>query len=133
MSESEAGKSESALPRPPAPAASAQMTHATLEEFQRLAFRIGVITSAVDHPNADRLLVLTVDIGEAQPRQVVAGIRGSYQAAALIGKQVVVVANLKAATLRGIESQGMVLAASDSSGVVLLTPERPLPPGSTVK
>ena len=89
--------------------------------------------AAEDHPNADRLLVLTVDIGDGSSRQLVAGIKGSYQAADLIGKHVVVVANMKPAKLRGIESQGMVLAASEGDTVVLVSPERPIRAGSTVK
>jgi methionyl-tRNA synthetase len=106
----------------------------TIEEFQRLSLKIGVVTAAVLHPKADRLLVLTVEIGEAAPRQVVAGIRGSYpDPAALIGRHVVVVANLKPAVLRGVESQGMALAASDGTAIVLVSPERPLPAGSVVK
>ena len=125
---SEAGKSGTSPPQTPA-----QPSLISIEEFGRLALRIGVVTAAQDHPNADRLLVLTVDIGEGPPRQLVAGIKGSYQASDLIGKQVVVVANLKPATLRGVESQGMVLAASDGSVVVLLTSERPIRAGSTVK
>lgn len=106
---------------------------ASIEEFGRLALRVGVITAAQDHPNADRLLVLTVDVGEAAPRQIVAGIKGFYQASELVGKSVVVVANLKPAMLRGVESQGMVLAASDGSTIVLVSPERPIRAGSTVK
>jgi methionyl-tRNA synthetase len=106
---------------------------ASIEDFQKLAFRVGVVKEAANHPNADRLLVLTVDIGEPAPRQLVAGIRGSYQASELVGKQVVVVSNLKPAMLRGVESQGMVLAASSESTIVLLGPERPIPPGSLVK
>ena len=127
----QAGKSG---PAPaPAPVPAPQDAPLSIDEFKRLALRIGVVTAAQDHPNADRLLVLTVDIGEAAPRQVVAGIKGSYQASDLIGKRVVVVANLKPATLRGVESQGMVLAGSDGSAIVLVSPERSLPPGSTVK
>ena len=105
----------------------------SVEEFRRLALRVGVITAAADHPNADRLLVLTIDVGDGAPRQMVAGIKGSYQASELVGKSVVVVANLKPATLRGVESQGMVLAASEGSTIVLLSPERPIRAGSTVK
>ena len=125
---SEAGKPP-AGPPPPA-AAPSQLS---VEEFKKLELRTGVITAAADHPNADRLLVLTVDIGEGTPRHVVAGIKETYQAAELIGKQVVLVANMKPALLRGVESQGMVLAASDGSSVVLVSPERSLPAGSTVK
>lgn len=130
MSEA-AGKS----PAPPTPPSSPspQPSLLSIEEFQRLALRIGVVTAAQDHQNADRLLVLTVDIGEGAPRQVVAGIKGSYQAAELVGKHVVFVANLKPATLRGVESQGMVLAASDGTSIVLLSPERPIRAGSPVK
>ena len=128
---SEAGKSPS--PAPSTPPEAAQPLQASIADFQKLAFRVGVITAAQDHPNADRLLVVTVDIGDATPRQLVAGIRGSYQAADLIGKHVVVVANLKSATLRGVESQGMILAASDGTSFVLVAPERPIKPGSTVK
>ena len=79
------------------------------------------------------MLVLKVDIGEASPRQVVAGIKRDYAPADLIGKRVVVVANLKPAMLRGVESQGMVLAASTDTELALVSPERPLPPGSVVK
>jgi len=120
--------SEAGKPAPP-PAA----TPLTIDEFQRLALRVGVVTAAEDHPNADRLLVLTVDVGEGAPRRLVAGIKGSYQAADLVGKQVVVVANMKPATLRGVESQGMVLAASDGASIVLISPERSIRAGSTVK
>ncbi len=106
---------------------------ATIEDFQRISLRVGVVIAAEDHPNADRLLVLKVDIGEGEPRQLVAGIKGSYQAADLIGKRVVVVANLKPAMLRGVESQGMVLAASDATMITLVSPERPVSSGSRVK
>ena len=133
-----AGKSEpvkSPAPAAEAPgAASAATAEITLQDFQRIQLRVGVIKSADIHPQADRLLVLQVDLGEPQLRQVVAGIRANYQPADLVGKQVVVVANLKAALLRGVESKGMVLAGSDAaSGIVILSPERPLTPGSPVK
>ena len=131
---SEEGKTApSPASAPLTPPAAQQPAQISIEDFSRLALRVGVITAAQDHPNADRLLVLTVDIGEPSPRQLVAGIRGSYQAADVVGKRVIVVANLKPATLRGVESQGMVLAASDAGGIVLMTPERPVTPGSTVK
>ncbi len=113
---------------PPAPAGPI-----TIDDFKKIALKIGVIVSAEDHPNADRLLVLKVDIGEGTPRQLVAGIKGAYQASEVVGKRVIVVANLQPAMLRGIESQGMVLAASDASGLSLLSPERPIQPGSPVK
>ena len=129
---SEAGKSPTPAPQPASvpPAPPAQIS---LEDFQRVALRVGIITAAETHPNADRLLVLTVDLGEASPRQLVAGIRSTYQPADLIGKHIAVVANLKPAMLRGVESQGMALAASDGSAIILLSPERPIRPGSPIK
>ena len=129
MSDGEAGKGTPPVPATPPP----QASPLSIQDFQKLTLRVGVITAAQDHPNADRLLVLTVDIGEAAPRQVVAGIKGSYQAADVIGKQVVVVANMKPAVLRGVESQGMVLAASDEASLVLISTDRPIRAGSPVK
>ena len=143
---SEAGKSQPA-PTPsgssrasepsrgtsPPPEGSAQPPQVSIDTFRQIVIRVGVITAAQDHPNADRLLVLTVDVGDGTPRQLVAGIKGAYQATEVIGKRVIVVTNLKPALLRGIESQGMVLAASDASSIVLISPERPLPAGSPVK
>jgi methionyl-tRNA synthetase len=105
----------------------------TIDDFARLDLRVGTIRSAEPHPNADRLVVLKIDLGEASERQLVAGIRASYAPEALSGRQVVVVANLAPAKLRGVESQGMILAGSDASGIALVAPERPLAPGSRVK
>ena len=108
------------------------MPEITLEQFQQVELRVGTIINAEAHPNADRLLVLQVDVG-GQTRQFVAGIKGPYQAAELVGKQLVVVPNLKPATLRGVESQGMVLAAQDGTALALLTLDRPIQAGSLVK
>jgi methionyl-tRNA synthetase len=105
----------------------------TIDDFARVDLRIGTIRDAKPHPNADRLLVLTVDVGEAAPRQLVAGIRAAYDIRSLPGQQVVVVANLKPATLRGVESQGMVLAASDPDGLAVVAPGRRFAPGTKVK
>lgn len=105
---------------------------ASLEEFQKIDLRIGRIVEATPHPNADRLLVLQVDLGD-QRRQVVAGIKASYQPEQLVGRTVALVANLNAAVIRGVESQGMVLAAQDEQGIVLLTTERAVTPGSRIK
>ena len=105
----------------------------TLEVFQQVQLRVATIRKAEAHLQADRLLVLQVELADGQMRQVVAGIRAWYQPEQLIGKQVVVVANLKPAKLRGIESQGMVLAASDGSQLGLLSPDRAIQPGSVVK
>ncbi len=104
---------------------------ATLEEFQKIDLRVATVVSAEVHPNADRLLVLRVDLGSEQ-RQVVAGIRSSYDPTTLVGRQVILVANLDPAKLRGIESQGMLLAARDGERVVILTTDTPVSPGSKV-
>jgi methionyl-tRNA synthetase len=105
----------------------------TIDEFQRLELRVATILSAEPHPNADRLLVLKIDLGNEQ-RQLVAGIRAHYAPETLVGKQIVVVANIEPATLRGVESQGMILAASDTEGrLAIVTPEKPVANGATVK
>ena len=83
------------------------------------------------HPNADRLLVLTVDIGEESPRTIVAGIANKFSPEELVGRQVVVVANLKPAKLRGIESQGMLLAAGGKEVIDLVSVNAA--PGSIVR
>jgi methionine--tRNA ligase beta chain len=103
------------------------------DDFLKLNLRVGTILQAELHPQADKLLVLQVDLGP-EKRQLVAGIRGHYDPAALVGKQIIVVANLAPRTMRGVESQGMLLAATspDQSQVILLTTERPIAPGSRV-
>lgn len=93
-------------------------------EFTKLDIRIGTITEAKPHPNADKLFILKVDFGN-ETRQIVAGLRKFYTDHELVGKQISVIMNLKPAVLRGIESQGMLLAAEDSEGkVVLMIPEK---------
>ena len=104
----------------------------TIDQFRAIELKVGTIRAAEPHPNADRLLVLRVDLG-GEERQLVAGIRAHYDPAGLVGRQVVVVANLEAAKLRGVESQGMVLAASDGDRVVLLRPDDPVVPGAVVR
>jgi len=102
-----------------------------IEEFRKLDLRVGVVKSAEAHPNADKLLILKVDLG-SEERQIVAGIRAHYQPEELVGRQVVVVANLETAKLRGMESRGMVLAASDGDRIVILTPEKTVSTGAKV-
>ena len=100
-------------------------------EFQRLDLRVGTIKAAEQVPGSKKLIKLTVDIGEE--RTVVAGISGHYAEKDLINKQVVVVANLAPAKLMGVESRGMVLAATDASGVHLIAPDVNTLAGSKVK
>jgi len=104
----------------------------TIEDFRKLELKIAEIKEVQDHPNADKLYILVLDVAGSK-KQVVAGIKGSYNKEELQGKLVVLVDNLQSAVLRGVESQGMVLAASDESGVVLVTPERNVKNGSIVK
>ena len=103
----------------------------SFQEFQRLDLRVGTIKKAEAIPGSKKLIKLIVDIGE--DRTVVAGIVGHYSENDLPGKQVVLVANLEPAKLMGVESQGMVLAAEDESGVHLLIPDVSTTPGSRVK
>jgi methionyl-tRNA synthetase len=104
----------------------------SFEEFQKLDLRVGRIVTAEPVPKANKLLKLTVDIGQEQ-RTVVAGIAQSYSPEALVGKSIILVANLAPRTLRGVESRGMVLAAESDGQIVLAGFETPLPPGSKVK
>ncbi len=104
----------------------------SIDQFQSLELRVATVISAERIPKAERLLKLQVDIG-TEKRQVVAGIAEYYAPEALIGKQVILVANLKPATVRGIESQGMVLAAVSDNHLALATVEKEMPPGSRVR
>ncbi|MEK6712716.1 MAG: methionine--tRNA ligase subunit beta, partial [Nitrospirota bacterium] len=104
----------------------------TIEEFAKIKLRVGKIISAENVPNSKKLLKLMVDIGD-EKRQLVAGIALHYKPEDIIGKSVVIVANLKPAKLMGIESQGMVLAASKGEVLTLLHPEMDIEPGAFVK
>ncbi len=99
-------------------------------DFETLNLKVGQILSVRDHPNADQLVLMEVDIGKKI--QLVAGIKKYYSKEALVGKKVVVVSNLKPAKLRGYESQGMVLAAEHDDDVRLLTPAGEAAPGERV-
>ena len=104
----------------------------SIDDFRKVELKVATVKSAEAHPNADKLIVLQVDLGSEQ-RQICAGIRNHYTPEELVGKQVVVVANLETAKLRGLESQGMLLAASDDGRVIILTPETPVLAGALVK
>ena len=82
---------------------------------------------------ADKLVKLTVDAGDARPRTIVAGIRLHYPPETLVGTQIVIIANLEPRTLRGILSEGMLLATSDESGLALIRPDKTIKAGSGVK
>lgn len=131
-------RGEPLFPRIETEAAAAKAPDATaanevsIEEFKRIDFRLAQVVAAERIPGADRLLRLEVDLG-GERRQVVAGIARHYRPEDLVGRRVVVVANLKPATLRGIESRGMILAASAGDQLALVTVDGDLPPGTIVK
>ena len=102
-------------------------------DFAKIHLRVGRVIEASDHPNADKLLVLKVDLGDEQ-RQVCAGLKGHYTPEQLLGRNLIIVTNLAPRTIRGLESQGMLLAAvsQDESRVVVLSPDGDIEPGSVV-
>ncbi len=108
------------------------------EDFVKIDLRVAKVISAEAHPNADRLLKLQVDDGSGTPRQICAGIREQYTPEELIGRHIVIVANLAPRTIRGEESRGMLLAASDAQKgaderqVVVLGPSEAIAAGSVV-
>ena len=104
----------------------------SIEDFKKFEFKVSTIKDAQDHPNADKLYVLKVDIG-GQERQLVAGIRPFYKKEDLVGKQVVVIVNLQPAVIRGVESQGMLLAAQDQDGISVVSPDRFVKEGSGIR
>lgn len=104
-----------------------------IEDFAKVDLRVAEVIKAEKHPKADKLLVLTLNLGD-HTRQVVSGIAQYYTPESLLGKKLVLVANLKPAVLRGVESQGMILAGEDAQGrIVVVTPEQDLPPGAKVR
>ncbi len=116
----------------PQPAAPQVPPVVTYEQFAQLDLRVARIVEAREHPNANKLLLLKIKVGEVE-KQIVAGIRGHYEPAALAGRLIAVVNNLAPAVIRGEESNGMLLAASDGAAVILLQPEREIADGSRIK
>ena len=112
------------------------------DDFAKVDLRVARVVHAEPHPNADRLLKLQLDDGSAQPARSAPGIKGYYTPEDLVGKLIVIVANLEPRTIRGEESRGMLLAASDAPkdpaapqterNVVVLTPMKDIAPGSIV-
>jgi len=115
---------ESPAPTPaaasPQPAPAGPVT-IPIEQFKAVDLRTARVTDVREHPNADRLWVVTVELGDGKTRTVVAGLRKEVPREELLGKTVIVVANLAPAMLRGVESQGMILAVKTPTGVRPLT------------
>lgn len=108
--------------------------HVSYDDFAQLEIKIGVITSVGVVENADKLLKLTVDVGETEPRQIISGIREYFEDPEfLIGKQCPFITNLEPRTIRGYESQGMILAGNAGDTFALLIPHNELPAGTKIK
>jgi len=132
-----------ATPAAPAvpPATGGPKPQITIDDFLKLDLRVAKVISAEAHPKADKLLKLQLDDGSGTPRQICAGIREQYKPEDLVGKSIIIVANLAPRQLRGEESRGMLLAASDvpkdaagntSRSVIIISPAGDIPPGSSV-
>lgn len=104
----------------------------SIEDVNKLELKVAQIKEVHDHPNADKLYVIKIDLGNEE-KQIVAGIKSSYAKEKLLGRQIIVINNLEPAKLRGVESQAMLLAAQDEQGIVILIPERRVKIGSAVK
>ncbi|MHB8606479.1 MAG: methionine--tRNA ligase subunit beta, partial [Thermoplasmatota archaeon] len=104
----------------------------TYDEFAKMDLRVGVVRSIEPHPKADKLYVLKVDLG-AETRQILAGLREHVKPEELLGKHVVVIANLAPREIRGLKSEGMLLAAEGGGVVAPLAPTKDVPPGSGIK
>lgn len=104
----------------------------SFDEFKKMDLRVARVVSVADHPNASKLYVVQLDIG-GETRQTVAGLKGYYTAAQLVGKHVVAICNLAPAVLRGERSEAMMLAAQQDDKVVLVVPEGDMTPGSKIR
>ncbi|MEK6852654.1 MAG: methionine--tRNA ligase subunit beta [Nanoarchaeota archaeon] len=110
------------------------MNEINLDDWKKIDIRVGKIKEAVNHPNADSLVILKVDLGK-EVRQLVAGLKKHYNRQDLKGKNILVLTNLKPVEIRGVKSEGMLLAAVDKSSdkVVLLAPEKDVSSGTRVE
>lgn len=100
-----------------------------IDEFKRMDLRIGLVKSAEKIPGSEKLIKLTVDLGELGERQIIAGLAKWYKPEDFVGKYIVVIANLKPKKLMGFESQGMLLA-TDTDPPVIIVAEKPVKPGA---
>jgi methionyl-tRNA synthetase len=119
-------------PEPAKPSSGGGSREININEFFRLELRVARVLSAEGVPNTEKLLKLEVDIG-SETRQLVAGIAKVYEPEALVGKNIIVVANLQPARIRGVESRGMLLAADVGGRPIVATFEEDVPPGTRVR
>ena len=115
--------------------AQAEASFIEIGDFAKVDLRVGEVLTAERVPKSDKLLRFTIDLGEAEPRQILAGIAEYYEPEKMIGRKVVIVSNLKPRKLRGFESQGMILAASvgDEGKPVIATFTEDVPNGARLK
>ncbi len=104
----------------------------SIDDFKKCELRVGSVMHAERVEGSDKLLKLLVDVG-FEKRQILAGVGKNYEPAELVGRDIVVVVNLEPRNMMGLESQGMILAASSIDGPVLLVPEKQVPPGSEIR
>ena len=104
----------------------------TIDQFFQTKLKVGTILEAIDIEGSDKLIKLQVDLGENEPRQIIAGIKKFYNPKDLIDTQICVVANLKPAKIFGHKSEGMLLAAKDKKSLILIRPENFIKSGSSV-
>ena len=106
----------------------------SIDYFKGVELKVGKVLSAERVEGSEKLLRLSVDLGEAAPRQILAGVGKSYDPETMAGRQVVIAANLEPRQMMGLESQGMVLATGDNpSAIALLSPDKEVAPGSTIR
>jgi methionyl-tRNA synthetase len=115
------------------PESPAEPVKLSFDKFLQTELRVARIVAAERVEGTDKLLRLQLDVGEFGPRQIVAGIAAAYETDQLIGKRIVIVANLKPARIRGVESQGMLLAADLDGRPILATFDEDVPPGTRVR
>jgi len=108
------------------------MAEVNFNEWKNLDLRVGRVIDVENHPNADKLYILKVNIGEKEPRVIVSGLREHYSIKDLKGKNIIVIANLEPAVIRGVKSNGMLLAATNDTQCVLLEPDKDIEPGSKI-
>lgn len=110
-----------------------EKVYATIDDFQKIEIKVGTVMSVAEVEGADKLYILKVDLGEKDQRQILSGIKEFVSKDDLLGKQFPFVTNLAPRMLRGHESQGMILAGSDESGLALLLPTKVLQNGTRLR
>jgi methionyl-tRNA synthetase len=103
----------------------------TVEDLSKIEVKVGTVLTAERVPETDKLIRMTVDLGEEAPRQIVSGIAAYTEPEALVGRQLAFVANLEPRTIKGLESNGMLFAVGNGETFAFLTPDRSVPPGTS--